>query len=258
MMRSYGEVVLSGTILLGEDLEPFEGHLTLRNGVVAEIGTEEVASDLQGIIAPALVNAHVHLGDSVDGQGDKERGIAELELDVERQGDMAAEVLGVVKAAKHYLCFGTPYHSSGSHSYERHVARQLGATIEDTQYLRADGLRISARHVVSRSDTPYGQPGLVAKELIRDLLQAQQDDAPRADIVLRGHVHTYAWIDNGMGYAGIVPCLQLPGGVFGRTQRPWWYRVGVLELRIADGYCSQRPHLMTLRDVRRRRYATVG
>lgn len=64
MMRSYGEVVLSGTILLGEDLEPFEGHLTLRNGVVAEIGTEEVASDLQGIIAPALVNAHVHLGDS--------------------------------------------------------------------------------------------------------------------------------------------------------------------------------------------------
>ena len=203
-------------------------------------------------------DAHVHLGDSVDGQGDKERGIAELELDVERQGDMAAEVLGVVKAAKHYLCFGTPYHSSGSHSYERHVARQLGATIEDTQYLRADGLRISARHVVSRSDTPYGQPGLVAKELIRDLLQAQQDDAPRADIVLRGHVHTYAWIDNGMGYAGIVPCLQLPGGVFGRTQRPWWYRVGVLELRIADGYCSQRPHLMTLKDVRRRHYATVG
>ena len=64
MMRQDDEVVLSGTILLGEELEPFEGHLCLRGGVVAEIGPEEVESDLLGIIAPALVNGHVHLGDS--------------------------------------------------------------------------------------------------------------------------------------------------------------------------------------------------
>ena len=36
------EIVLSGTILLGEDFEPFEGHLTVRDGVVAEIGSEKV------------------------------------------------------------------------------------------------------------------------------------------------------------------------------------------------------------------------
>lgn len=202
-------------------------------------------------------DAHVHLGDAVDGQGDKERGIAELELDVEEQGRMAGEALSMVVAKQHYMVFGTPYHTAGSHSYEQAVARLIGASIDDAQYLKADGLRISARHVVSRSDTPYGQPGLIAKELIRDLLQAQQDEAPRADIVLRGHVHTYVWIDNGMGYAGIVPALQLPGGVFGRTQRPWWYRVGVLELRIADGYCEARPHLMSLKDSRRRRYVAV-
>ena len=59
------EIVLSGTILLGEDFEPFEGHLTVRDGVVAEIGSEKVESDYQGIICPALVNSHVHLGDSI-------------------------------------------------------------------------------------------------------------------------------------------------------------------------------------------------
>lgn len=64
MKRKEREVVLSGTILLGEELEPLEGYLCLRGGVVAEIGTGEVESDLRGIIAPALVNAHVHLGDS--------------------------------------------------------------------------------------------------------------------------------------------------------------------------------------------------
>jgi cytosine/adenosine deaminase-related metal-dependent hydrolase len=59
------EILLSGTILLGEELEPFEGYLLLREGVVAEIGTEKVDSDFEGIISPALVNAHVHLGDSI-------------------------------------------------------------------------------------------------------------------------------------------------------------------------------------------------
>ncbi len=58
------EKILSGTILLGEELEPFEGYLLLRDGVAAEIGTEKIDPDFEGIISPALVNSHVHLGDS--------------------------------------------------------------------------------------------------------------------------------------------------------------------------------------------------
>ena len=65
MNETDDEIILSGTVLLGEELEPFEGYLLLREGVIAEIGTEKVDSDLEGIIAPALVNAHVHLGDSI-------------------------------------------------------------------------------------------------------------------------------------------------------------------------------------------------
>ncbi len=65
MNETDDETILSGTILLGEELEPFEGYLLLRKGVVAEIGTDEVDSDFEGIISPALVNAHVHLGDSI-------------------------------------------------------------------------------------------------------------------------------------------------------------------------------------------------
>lgn len=204
------------------------------------------------------VDAHVHCGDAVDGQGDKEHGLAELLTDVEEQGRMAAAALGIIVAKQHHMVYGTPYHTAGSHSYENAVARMLGAAIEDTVYLRAGGLRLSARHVASRSDTPYGQNTLAAKEGVRDMLQAMQDGSERADVVIRGHVHTYAWTDDGQTYAGICPALQLPGGVFGRTQRPWRYRVGVLELRIADGYCQARPHLMSLKDVRRRRYAEVG
>ncbi|HII07241.1 MAG TPA: amidohydrolase family protein [Methanotrichaceae archaeon] len=65
MQKMDDEIILSGTILLGEEFEPFEGYLLLRKGVVAEIGSEKVDSDLEGIICPALVNSHVHLGDSI-------------------------------------------------------------------------------------------------------------------------------------------------------------------------------------------------
>ena len=204
------------------------------------------------------VDAHVHCGDAVDGQGDKDHGISELITDVEEQGGMAGAALGIVKAKRTLMARGTPYHTAGSHNYENHVARLLQAQIDDTVYLRAGGLCLSARHVASRSDTPYGQNTLAGKEGVRDMLQALQDGSERADIVIRGHVHTYAWTDDGQTYAGICPCLQLPGSVFGRTQRPWRYRVGVLELRIADGYCQARPHIMSLKQARRRRYVEVG
>lgn len=203
------------------------------------------------------VDAHVHCGDAVDGQGDKDHGIGELLTDVEEQGTMAAAALGTIKAGRHLMAYGTPYHTAATHNYENHVARLLKAQIADTVYLRAGGLRLSARHVASRSDTPYGQNTLAGKEGVRDMFMAMQDGAERADIVVRGHVHTYAWTDDGNLYAGICPCLQLPGSVFGRTQRPWRYRVGVLELRISDGYCQARPHLMSLKDVRRRRYVAI-
>jgi cytosine/adenosine deaminase-related metal-dependent hydrolase len=65
MEKTDDEIILSGTILLGDEFEPVEGYLILRKGIVAEIGSEKVDSDVEGIISPALVNAHVHLGDSI-------------------------------------------------------------------------------------------------------------------------------------------------------------------------------------------------
>lgn len=64
-MAEPDKIILRGTILLGEELEPFEGYLVLRDGVVAEIGSERIDPDFEGIISPALINAHVHLGDSI-------------------------------------------------------------------------------------------------------------------------------------------------------------------------------------------------
>jgi cytosine/adenosine deaminase-related metal-dependent hydrolase len=58
------EILLSGTIIYGDDFEALEGYLSIRDGMIKEIGKEHVEADLEGIICPRFVNAHVHLGDS--------------------------------------------------------------------------------------------------------------------------------------------------------------------------------------------------
>jgi len=64
---SMDEYLLSGSILCGGDFDAVEGHICIRDGVIAEICEEpgHVDALAHGIILPAFVNAHTHLGDSV-------------------------------------------------------------------------------------------------------------------------------------------------------------------------------------------------
>jgi len=57
------EKIISGTIIVGPELETVEGYICINNGIITEIGEEHTCSS--NIIAPCFVNAHTHLGDSV-------------------------------------------------------------------------------------------------------------------------------------------------------------------------------------------------
>ncbi|MEA1943828.1 MAG: amidohydrolase family protein [Euryarchaeota archaeon] len=61
------EYLLSGSILCGEDFDPVEGYICIRDGTIDEICEEHGSVDAEehGIIMPCFVNAHTHVGDSV-------------------------------------------------------------------------------------------------------------------------------------------------------------------------------------------------
>ncbi|MDD2777773.1 MAG: amidohydrolase family protein [Methanocellales archaeon] len=59
------EHIISGSIIYGDDFDVMEGYLVIKDGIVSEVATGEVDSFLKGIIAPAFINAHTHIGDSV-------------------------------------------------------------------------------------------------------------------------------------------------------------------------------------------------
>lgn len=64
-MPSAKEILLSGTIIYGEDFEPIDGYLCIEDDLIKEVGPGKVDADFDGIIVPRFINSHTHIGDSV-------------------------------------------------------------------------------------------------------------------------------------------------------------------------------------------------
>jgi len=63
-MSSAGEILLSGTIIYGDDQQVLKRYISICDGIIREVGEGQVDSHLQGIICPRFVNAHTHIADS--------------------------------------------------------------------------------------------------------------------------------------------------------------------------------------------------
>ena len=64
-MKKGSEVILNGTILIGDDLEIVEGNIIVEDGTICKIEESTTAgSDISNIIIPSFINAHIHIGDS--------------------------------------------------------------------------------------------------------------------------------------------------------------------------------------------------
>ena len=69
-------MILQGTILTGRSFEAIEGRVVVENGQIAAV--EETAVDSDDIVAPAFVNAHTHVGDSIAKEAGKGLSLEEL------------------------------------------------------------------------------------------------------------------------------------------------------------------------------------
>ena len=196
------------------------------------------------------VDAHVFLGDAIEGHQEKDPA-ALLKPDINVQTDMAEECIRLVRARKRYIVKGTGYHTDDQCSYEKFVADALNCDCLDELRLEANGCRMHFRHVIGRSDTPYGQGTPAYKEIINEMLAADIEDYDAADVLGRAHTHyaTGVWSANGktgrlkQAYTGAG--LQLRGptqSAFTRRLRSWMYHVGMTLIEIeSTGEAVVRP-----------------
>lgn len=223
---------------------------TKRSAALAGKVWEWRAEELRAI---GPVDFHGILGDLTDGPGCKET-IGLLTTDVEEQADMAAAAASAVRAKHRFVCYGTPLHTVSTLSHENLVAKRLGCEIRETWRLRIGGVRFNFRHVVGRSDVPYGQGTQVAKEIVRDELQALAESYEPADVFARGHAHYFYEVRTALKRAIVCPALELPnpdedGNIYARKLRTMYYNVGFLliEIDLKSGEVYIRPRIMPLK-----------
>jgi predicted phosphodiesterase len=167
------------------------------------------------------INYLLHLGDCIDGRGEKSGGVELLTGDREEQSRMAALCIQEVKATDGiYMVYGTPYHVGEAEDWENWVAREVKANkIEAEGHYEVNGLRIAAKHFVGNSASPASKYTALSSAQVKQLLWAELGQQDRADLILRGHVHRYARVEDEINCAAVCPPLQGLGSRFGVRQR---------------------------------------
>lgn len=166
-------------------------------------------------------NVVVINGDAIDGRGERSGGVELITTDREQQCEMA--VIAVRKAlSKHtkvYMTYGTDYHTGQSEDFENIIANSLGAeAIQATLQLTIEGIVFDFRHHVGSSASPFGRATAVAKEQVWNVLKAARKEAAQAHIVVRSHVHYFAYSGNRDALALTTPALQAPGTRYGERR----------------------------------------
>ena len=156
------------------------------------------------------IDALIVNGDLTDGKGERSGGTELLTADRIEQSDMATASIGEANAKEVFLSYGTPYHGGNSEDFEKLVAYNLGASIQGHGWLEANGVTFDYKHTISRSSIPHGRYTALAREKLWGDIQGEHGEYPKADVILRSHVHYFAYCGGYKWLGMITPSLQGP------------------------------------------------
>lgn len=160
-------------------------------------------------------------GDLIDGRQHKQGGAELITADRNVQCEMALNCIFPWHAKRILMTYGTTYHvGDQAEDFEYQIcnmlkAKHYKARIEGKLFIKVEGLTIDARHFVGRSVIPYGKAAPLMRDMMWNILKSAEEEEPRADILIRSHVHYYLYIEENGKVMITTPALQLARGRFG-------------------------------------------
>lgn len=159
-------------------------------------------------------------GDCIDGTGTRSGGTELITTDRNEQVNMACKCLQAAKTKNVYIVRGTPYHSGEQEDMEDLIKSLLPAQkIGDHEWYTINGVVFDVKHKIGASSIPHGQATSLLRDNLWNALWHEYDEQPRADILIRAHVHYHLHVGgmrNGRPWlAMILPALQGMGSKFG-------------------------------------------
>jgi len=158
------------------------------------------------------INIAMLMGDIVDGPDRSARDYPGQTLIHDRgvQAEAAAAIINWVGAEKVVAVHGTPRHTGTEESWEEQAFRQIHNIVHvgTREVWDVAGLRVQAKHNLSRSNTPYGQSGMLSKSAVMQELAALHEREVKAPLMLRAHVHLFVGVTTAYWQIYALPALQ--------------------------------------------------
>lgn len=185
-------------------------------------------------------------GDCIDGKGERSGGTEIIEPEITGQVEMAIQCIELAKAKKVVMTHGTPYHVGVTSDFENAIASAVNAHIGGHEWLEIGGVVFDCKHSVSSSIIPHGRTTSIKREkLWNDLWSLEEgQEQPRADVLIRSHVHYHEYSGNPNYLAMTTPAMQGFGSKYGTRLCTGVVHVGLVHFDISKGGYSWQSHIL--------------
>lgn len=155
-------------------------------------------------------------GDCIDGRNEGQGGTELLHVDRTDQGKMAAHCILEARAKIIVMSYGTGYHTGVGDEFERPIADKVGAKkLGSVDNISVNGVVVNYRHYVGASQVPHTRYTALGREMLWNTLWAERGEYPKANIIIRSHVHYFAYVGGPDHLVVSTPGLEGYGGKYG-------------------------------------------
>lgn len=176
-----------------------------------------------------LVNA-----DCIEGKGFITGGTELLTSDRIVQCKLAVECIKQFKAPVIRMTYGSRYHVGSDEDYEDVIAKDVGASIGSHEWYEVNGVVIDMKHKIGSSSIPHGRATPLAREIMWNRLWSSRGLQPKADVIIRSHVHYYQRYDYDNCVAITTPALQGFGSKYGARECIGTVDIGLVVMDVGE------------------------
>lgn len=217
MKRDFKRVLFVGDLHCGHrvGLTPPEFDFAEENDRWHRIRRELWLAYTKAVDAIKPIDILICNGDAIDGKGQRSGGTELITTDRKFQCTMARSALLYPQADTIALTYGTAYHVGSDEDWEKVLADELCAPIGSHEWYDVNGTVFDCKHKIGSSSIPHGRATPLVKDRVWNLIWSEFDEQPKANVIIRSHVHYFAAYLEDNFLVMSLPALQGQGSKFG-------------------------------------------
>jgi hypothetical protein len=150
-------------------------------------------------------------GDCIEGKGLDSGGMELLTADRHEQVKMAKEAIDLTEAKKVRILYGTRRHTGKEEDFESVLANIVKCSdveVHGHGFFNINGCGIDVKHKVTSSTIPHGRLTAIARARMWNVIWfSEHERQPKADIIIRSHVHYHNFCGSDSWLAMTTPAL---------------------------------------------------